>query len=86
MNLKRKKSPSEKVCIILPAIIVVLINLYEIIFQPLNNYISITTSILLIFILFNIGLRELIVKKSKFGCYILFLVVIVSVVFINKYF
>lgn len=86
MNFKGKKSSSEIIGIIIPGIIVVLINLYEIIFQPLNNYTSIINSILLIFILFNIGLRELIIKKSKFGYYILFLGVIVSVVFINKYF
>lgn len=84
MNFKNKKSLSEIIGIILPAIIVAFMNLYEIIFQPLSKYTLIITSILLLFILFNIGLRE-IIKKNKFGYFILIFVVILSIRVIIKY-
>lgn len=72
---KNNRSVSYIIGILYPAIIIITINLYGLIFQYSNKYTKIATDILIIFMFFNIGLREIITKKSKFGYFFVILAV-----------
>jgi lipoprotein signal peptidase len=79
LNLNNRKSLSYKIGIFLPALIVTLINLYAIISQSPSKYTPIITDILIIFMFFNLGIREIILYKHKIGCYFLLIVVVIMV-------
>lgn len=73
---KSNKSAGYIIGILSPAIVAIAINLYGLLFHYSNRYTEIVTNILLIFMFFNIGLRDIIVKKSKFGYLVIILAVI----------
>lgn len=86
LKFKNKQSLSYIIGIVLPAVIGIFMNLYELIFHPLSKHTLVITTILILYMFFNIGLREIIVRKKKDGYFFLIFAVILSIRVIIKYF
>lgn len=82
--MKNKRSLSYIIGVGLPAIIIIVINLYEILSQCSYKFFRVVTDILIIFMFFSIGLREIIMNKSKFGYIFLIVAIILLLVFYKQ--
>lgn len=81
-KMKNKRFLSYIIGVIIPAIIIIVMNLYELISQCSYKFFEVATDVLIIFMVFSMGLREIGINKSKF-VYLFFIVTII--LFMLKY-
>lgn len=82
--MKSKRFLSYIIGIVIPAIIIIVINLYELISQCSYKFSKVATDVLIIFMVFSMGLREIVINKSKFG-YLFFIITIILLLVFYKH-